>query len=382
VTLASTVKAKALKITVSQSREEYINMIDGMFVIDGVVHAYNWAEPNHKNEWSPRFSTAGWGLHTLMSPPSAYTLSPEEFIRDWDIDVVAYTLFAESDVDMGVYHATPLTDYYKDGLVGLDKGVEMKKRYPNRVRLYGTINPLEGNKALEDMEYQVKELGVDGIKLYPARYSRGRTLPEAFNDPQFGFPMLEKAQELGVKSVAVHKAIPFGPTSGQYYRMDDLDEAAACFPNVNIEVVHAGFAFLEETCFLLGRFPNVYANFEVTMSLLINNPRKFAEVLGMMLYWGAGDRIIFGSGCSFVHPQPVIEAFMKFEMPQDLVEGYAYPQITNDIRANILGGNLARLLGINLEEQKALIANDEFAKAKAGGKAEAWSHLRKTLVNA
>ena len=59
----------------------------------------------------------------------------------------------------------------------MEKGVEPKRRNHHRVVLYGNINPLEGSKALEDMEYQVKELGVSGIKLYPARYYMGRTLP-------------------------------------------------------------------------------------------------------------------------------------------------------------------------------------------------------------
>jgi uncharacterized protein len=352
-------------------------VVGDALVVDAVAHAYNWAEPNFANPLAAGFSQAGYGLHTLVSPDDAHRMTPEEFITDWDVETLERVFFLETDVDLVAYHSTPLHDYYKDGLVSLDKGVQMKERNPDRVVLYGNINPLEGQAALDEMERQVTELGVSSIKLYPARYYQGRTLPERLDDPKFGIPMIERAIELGVKSIAVHKAIPFGPTHTTYYHLDDFDEVAAQYPEMNFEVVHAGFAFLEETNFLLGRFQNVYVNLEVTASLAINNPRRFAEVIANFLYWGGEDRIFFATGCSFVHPQPVINALMAFEVPEDLITGYGLPQITDEAKRKILGANWCRMHGLDVEQVKQKIADDRWAQERRGnGRAAPWSAIR------
>ena len=43
---------------------------------------------------------------------------------------------------------------------------------------------------------------------------------------------------------------------------------------------------------------------------------------------------------------------MECEMPDDLREGYGYPEITREDRENILGKNFARLMGVDIEDKK------------------------------
>jgi predicted TIM-barrel fold metal-dependent hydrolase len=71
------------------------------------------------------------------------------------------------------------------------------------------------------------------------------------DDPEIAFPLFERALYLGLKAVAIHKAIPLGPVPMDHYRMDDIDAAAAAFPDLQFEIVHGGFAFIEETAFQL-----------------------------------------------------------------------------------------------------------------------------------
>lgn len=353
---------------------------DDILVVDAVAHAYNWTEANFVNRWSPGFSAAGYGLHCLVSPDDDYRLTEQEFIADWHPDDLEEIYFLESDVDIISYHSTPLHDYYKDGLVSLEKGLRMRDRNPDRVVVYGQINPLDGTRALELMETYVKEQGVNALKLYPARYYEGRTLPERFDDPQTGIPLIERALELGIRSIAVHKAIPFGPTRSSHYRTDDIDEVAALFPEMNFEVVHGGFAFTEEAAFLLGRFPNVWVNLEVTNSLIINNPRRFAEVIGTFLYWGGADRLMFASGCSFVHPQPIIDALLAFEMPEEMKAGYDYPDVTDEIKRKILGENFCRLHGLDVNSLKQTVRNDQWAdRQRSEGRRAPWATIRERV---
>jgi predicted TIM-barrel fold metal-dependent hydrolase len=323
-----------------------MNMYQGSTVVDAVVHTYNWLPENYRIPQSADFAKASYRLHCRMSKP-AYTLSEEEYLSNWQPEELSGLVFGESDTDFAIFHAVPLDDYFYDGLISLEKGIEFRRLNPGRSALYGSLNPLDPIQALEHLDYLANEVKVDGIKIYPVRYVQGRSLLIALDDVKMFYPILERCLELGIRTVAVHKAIPFGRTAQRCYRVDDIDEAAACFPDLNFEIVHAGMAFLEETAYLLARHPNVWANLEVTSTLISNQPRRFAEVLGQLLYWGGPDRILFATGAHFVHPQPVIEAFGSFEFDEDLISGYGYPQLTKDIKDKILGLNALRLLGID-----------------------------------
>jgi hypothetical protein len=56
--------------------------------------------------------------------------------------------------------------------------------------------------------------------------------------------------------------------------------------------------------------------------------------------WGT-DSIWYGS------PQPQIEAFRAFEISTELQEQFGYPALTDEIRRAVLGGNAARLHGLD-----------------------------------
>jgi uncharacterized protein len=52
---------------------------------------------------------------------------------------------------------------------------------------------------------------------------------------------------------------------------------------------------------------------------------------------------------------PIIEAFRKFRIPDQLVEGHGYPPLTEEVKRKILGLNAARLWGLNIDEKKRQI---------------------------
>jgi metal-sulfur cluster biosynthetic enzyme len=56
------------------------------------------------------------------------------------------------------------------------------------------------------------------------------------------------------------------------------------------------------------------------------------------------------------HPQWALRAFKDFQIPQDLCDGYGYPQLTDQAKRKILGENLLRLHGMGLAEAKARLA--------------------------
>ena len=139
------------------------------------------------------------------------------------------------------------------------------------------VNPIEGLElCLADLELQMAELpNATGLKLYPDQVQPLRSW--RMDDPKLAYPLFERAQQLGIKTVAIYKAIPNGPVPMNPYRVDDVDGAAIHFPDLSFEIIHSGLAFVDETCHALARFPNVYANLEITSLLMFHGPGLFND---------------------------------------------------------------------------------------------------------
>jgi uncharacterized protein len=121
-------------------------------------------------------------------------------------------------------------------------------------------------------------------------------------------------------------------------------------------IFHVGLPFIDETCWQLVRYSNLYASIAATVNFVVRSPRQFAEWLGKLMFWCGEDKIIYGSEAPLFHPKWALDAFWNFELPQDLVEGYGYPQLTEQAKRKILGENLLRLSGMEVEETRQKLA--------------------------
>jgi uncharacterized protein len=356
-------------------------VINDIPVIDGVIHPYNLDASNYGHPFSPRQAAGFAAIIEHMSPPG-YGLKADVFKRDWSIEETANVTFLESYSDLAAYHVLPLYSY-KDGLCSLEKGIEAKQRWPDRFVFYAGVDPMDP-KAIQRLEEQYERLeGPIGLKLYPNSYlgSKGNEFNSwTMDDREVAFPVFQRAQELGIKVVAVHKALPLGGVGMDPFKVSDVDSAALEFPDLNFEVVHGGMAFIEETCWQIERFPNVWVNLETTSLLLTHRPGMFEDALarmaGMISDLGL-KKLIWGTGCIAVHPRPLIEAFVNdFQFSDQRLEEWRMNQITLENKKDILARNYFRMLGLDLDERLAKIADDEFAQrwaAQGGGPAEAWS---------
>jgi predicted TIM-barrel fold metal-dependent hydrolase len=219
-------------------------------------------------------------------------------------------------------------------------------------------------------------LGADGIKLYPAQYYRGRARHWRMDDPALAYPIFDTCLELGISNVAVHKALPLGPIPTDTMRVDDVGHAAIEYPDISFQIVHAGMMFLDETKMLIGQFPNVYATLESTFLLVALNPFGFATILYELILHGGVEKLIYASAATNPHPAWVLEQFARFTMPPQ------YPlDLTDEMRGMILGGNLARLHGIDIEAHRQVLEQDAFAKARRDEPSRAlWSSVTKRLA--
>jgi len=345
--------------------------LEETFVFDAVVHAYNTAQSNYRNERHAEGITEMiYGTVEGSSPPG-YKLTREGFIRDWDVEETANMLYFESDTDMATFHPTPLYAYH-DGLVANEKAAEVKQRWSDRFRVFGTVDPLNGQDALDELERQVEEFDPIGLKLYPSHWTETSHKGWAMDDTEVAYPVFEKALDLGIDHIAIHKAIPFGPVPRETYQPGDIDGPAENFPEIDFSIVHGGFAFTEETAWQIARFPNVYINMESLPAILLGNERRFAEIMGELISIGGEDmydKMFWSSAAMALHPQPQLEQFRDFEYPDDVRESASplgkLPQITDEHKRKMLGQNYADLIGLDVDEARSGIKDDEFSQQQA-----------------
>ena len=340
-------------------------MLNDMFVIDSVSHAYDVGPSNYRVvDAATAISHMVYGIVSAAPPP--YAMAPEAWLRNWTTDEVADMLFRQSTTDFSVFHPTPIYAYH-DGMTSVEKAADVVKRWPTRFRAYATVDPMRGQAAIDELDRQVELLNPLGVKFYPSSWTSDHHRGWRMDDPEIAYPVIERAREHGLV-VAIHKAVPFGNVPMNPYKVDDLDTAAATFPDVNFEIVHGGVAFIEETAWLAARFPNVWINLEGTTMLLHSRPRLFADIiLGLCKLGGATvlPRLLWSSGCMAYHPRPLLEAFAEFSFPQDMLEVSGnmapVPQLTEADKRGILGENYARLHGLDIEQLKADMSDDPFS---------------------
>jgi uncharacterized protein len=334
-------------------------MIGDAFVFDGVAHPFNFTEKNMFGPQSQMFVNHLYAFHATLTPDDATHLSSEEFLKEWTPDDIRQMVFEQSDTDMLAAMPLPLTDFFRDGLSPWETCADLAQRDPDRTVFWGSVNPLEGRGALDLMERQVGEFGAKAFKFYNVRYDYGSPFPWRMDDPQIAFPIFEKARELGVNLIGVHKGLPLGPQPVEATQTWDMDGAAANFPDINFVIFHVGLPFLDETCWQLIRHPNLYASLAATINFVVRAPRAFAEILGKLLFWAGEDKIVYGSEAPIFHPQWALQAFKDFSIPQDLCDGYGYPQLTDEAKRKILGENLLRLHGMDVEATKARLGRPQ-----------------------
>jgi hypothetical protein len=339
-------------------------MLDDFFVINPVAHSYNMHPDNvQPNRWAKPLWEGLHDLHVGWNPPGL-AVTPEMFLSDWPIETLAKIHFLESDVDLAAHHTLRLDSYFKDGQSRHEKTLEAVTKYPERFLAYIGLDPTAGLEAcLEQFDRQIADIpDAVGLKLYPSQVDPLRAW--RMDDPTLAFKLFERAQEAGIKTIAIHKAAPLGPVPMDPYRIDDVDGAAFAFPDLTFEIIHAGIAFTRETALAVMRFPNVYANLEMTASLLVKAPRQFEHVLAEFLLFAGPEKIIYSDGNMVLHSQPILERFRDLQFSQETVDTWGV-QLDDDAKRLILGENYARIAGIDIEAAKAQIADDQFARERA-----------------
>ena len=213
----------------------------------------------------------------------------------------------------------------------------------------------------------------------------------ALDDEESGLPFLQRAMDTGVRIVSAHKGMSGGTDTGWNGPSSprDIGPVAKAFPDINFLVYHSGYEpregeqeegpYSEATAEMgsnrlikslkdagIGPGGNVYGELGGTWYLLMAHPREAAHVIGKLLLHLGEDNIVWGTDCViFGSPQPLIDGFRAFQIPDEYRELYGYPQLTPTAKEKILGLNAARLYGMDPKQVRAATSKDDLAWVKA-----------------
>ncbi len=268
---------------------------------------------------------------------------------------------------------------------------ELVDRYAgsDRVRTHAIVHPNLGPAELDAMVERYDALQPSGWKCYPLYGPPTSASPTGgwfLDDDEIGFPFLERVRASGTRVVAVHKGLggPVPSASVAAASPRDVGPAAAAFPDVAFLVYHSGYerdpdgeegpydpdaaAGVDRLVTSLagaGVAPgaNVYAELGSTWYLMLRRPVEAAHVLGKLLRAVGPDRVVWGTDSIWYgSPQPLIDAFRAFEIPERMQAEFGYPALTTETKAKILGVNARSVYRIT---------DDELARASTDG-ARTW----------
>jgi len=221
--------------------------------------------------------------------------------------------------------------------------------HPDRFMYQPNISPVKQRgvkNAIWEMEYWVKEKGATIFKYYSPEDTY-------INDPEL-WPFYEKAQELGIVLDFHTGFVWVPPGKSKYCHPAQLDDVARDFPGLVINAFHMGYPYSDALNMVALGHPNVYICMSLLVPWAITAPRKFAHLLGEAMRFVGPDRITWGTDYAGfgIQVKGAVEGLRDFQIPEDMQEGYGYPAITEEDKAKMFGGNLARLLGIDITKRR------------------------------
>jgi len=294
-------------------------------------------------------------------------------------------VFLDSDTAMGVLSHVPGgtdTNPLDFEAAGATRAAAHALDGTARLLLHGRCMPtLPGE--LEGMDAQAARHKLAAFKTYTQFGPRDGAAGFYLDDERHGTPFIERARKLGVRNIAVHKGLAFGPRGHEFSLARDIGAAARRHPDMGFLVYHsafdtdvkegpydpraqAGVDVLIRSMVEAGNPRNVYAELGSTWRFVMRDPDQAAHLMGKLLKTFGEDHILWGTDSIWYgSPQDQIQAFRTFDISAEFQQKYGYPAITPSIKRKIFGLNAARVYGLKPEEMRSRLAKDPVQKRKA-----------------
>jgi predicted TIM-barrel fold metal-dependent hydrolase len=293
-------------------------------------------------------------------------------------------MFGASETAVALLTSTPGPvgeNVLENGQIASVRDVTDRYAGTGRVLTHTIVHPNLGPGELDRMVEWSRTLRPSAWKVYTLAGPPTAASPSGgwfLDDADVGLPFLERVRALGPAIVCAHKGLggPIPDASVAAASPRDIGPAATAFPDITFVVYHSAYernprgeegAFdpvapsgvdrLVASCAAhgIGRHANVYAELGSTWFLMLRRPVEAAHVLGKLLMQFGAERILWGTDSTWYgSPQPLIDAFRAFSIPERMQSEFGYPALTDAVKTQILGTNAAALYGIDLDRVAGL----------------------------
>ncbi|MGZ8255179.1 MAG: amidohydrolase family protein, partial [Burkholderiaceae bacterium] len=252
-------------------------------------------------------------------------IGPDQFVKD---------VFMDSDTDLMVLSFVPSTREGEPLTIeeaAATASIVEQLKGTHRLLLHGRVNPNQPGD-LEGMDELASRYRISAWKTY-TQWGPGNS-GGFYMDEAPGIALIEKARKLGIRNIAIHKGLSFGPRSYEHSTCVDIGRVARRYPDVNFLIYHSGFvANQPEGPYDAGRKggvdalvtsllangvkpgQNVYAELGSTWRLAMRDPTTAAHLIGKLLKYCGEDNVLWGTDSIWYgSPQDQIQAFRAFEI--------------------------------------------------------------------
>ena len=257
--------------------------------------------------------------------------------------------------------------------------------------MHNVIAPNFGDLGarLDEMEATATTGKVAAFKVYTAWGPNGQGF--ALDDPAIGLPVIQKAHDLGVKTLIAHKGLPLVRFDAAHNRPDDIVAVSRQFPDMQFVVFHGAWdknhvegpydpnATIGIDTFLRaldvhGVPPNdnVWVDVGTVWREVLRNPTTAAHTLGKLLKRVGEHRVLWGTDAIWYgSPQAQLQAFRAFTISNEFQDLFGYPALTDAVKTRILGLNAADLFDLDVHATRCALATDPLASASTTAAAPA-----------
>jgi len=215
--------------------------------------------------------------------------------------------------------------------------------FPERIIGYTMLDPTQANAA-DLLRQAVYTHGLKGVTLFPAMH-------HFYVHEDRLYPVYQAAADLrlpvfvhfGVLKFSIRDKLGLPNTFDlRYSNPIDLHKVAIAFPAVNFIIPHFGCGYFREALMLAAQAPNVYLDTSSSNAWLtyMPGPLDLKTVFAKTLQVMGPQRILFGTD-SNVFPRG-----WRHDIFREQVDILRELNVASEAAAMMLGGNIARLLGL------------------------------------
>lgn len=267
-------------------------------------------------QWGPTFTKAFARAFKSRSQTIDLAVTPE---RHWQSmkNVDRAIVFGINSLALGMH--TPNESI-----------AEYSNAHSDKIIGFMSIDPNSRN-ALEELDYCVKTLGLQGIKMSPVYQdyhpSDERARRVHRRAEQLGLPILTHAAFHSISSTRMELANPLL-----------YDPVAREFPNLKIVLAHIGLPWFQDAMVMVRKHENVYADVSPAF-----HRGWLYQALAMFQEFDVSHKLLLGSDFPISSSEQVIDCLQNINQ---IVEGTELPRIESGLIEEIIHRDSLTLLGL------------------------------------